>query len=482
MATTTILDSLLSGLVTSAGVAIASGKVRFYQPGTLTPETVYSDGAGASPISQPVVLSAGGTATVFTLNPVRMQVKDSLDVTLLLDIDQANAASGSNISITSATFNNGVSFTAKAAFDAWSASFGGTVGMWKYKVGTTERNAKDAISQNGLSVKDYGALGDNATDDTTAIQNAINAAIAASVPVLFPAGTYRISAALTVTGALSMIGAGDSASGGTVIKQTSATANGITASAGSLSIQGIVLVCLTASSGIGLSMAVFSVNATRLTIDNTFTTAISTPGGTFVACTFNGPGTFSSAGGQLRFAACIVAGGTFALGSAAGYALLSSCVLSGTFTLTTGAFAFSACNNGAAITIAATVVDSVTFAGTRVFSMTDNRTGAPVLYSVGTGAVSPLIASTDYLRILGTGAGGTVTLNIPSASYNGDTLTIVCSNTSGGAVTWIFTGGVNGYVTSAAVAPATGNRVSLVFKYNKVEGFWYEVSRANTVN
>jgi hypothetical protein len=75
-----------------------------------------------------------------------------------------------------------------------------------------------------------------------------------------------------------------------------------------------------------------------------------------------------------------------------------------------------------------------------------------------------------------------VTLNNPGASFDGDKLTIVCSNTSGGAVTWTFTGGGNGYVTSGAVAPATGNRVSLTFMYNKVEGFWYEVSRANTIN
>ncbi len=50
------------------------------------------------------------------------------------------------------------------------------------------------------SVKDYGAIGDNATDDTAAIQAAINAcATAGGGTVFFPAGTYRVTQ-LTING------------------------------------------------------------------------------------------------------------------------------------------------------------------------------------------------------------------------------------------------------------------------------------------
>ena len=53
-----------------------------------------------------------------------------------------------------------------------------------------------------FNVKDYGAVGNGVANDTTAIQNAINAAKAASapgggpyrVPVYFPAGYYYITA------------------------------------------------------------------------------------------------------------------------------------------------------------------------------------------------------------------------------------------------------------------------------------------------
>ena len=60
-----------------------------------------------------------------------------------------------------------------------------------------------------ISVKDFGAVGDGTTNDTTAIQNAINAVIAQGGGTLFfPAGTYSINATLTVTGAVILKGAG----------------------------------------------------------------------------------------------------------------------------------------------------------------------------------------------------------------------------------------------------------------------------------
>src|SRR5215467_3607723 len=61
-----------------------------------------------------------------------------------------------------------------------------------------------------LSLKWY-ATGDGTTDDTTAVQPAVNAAIAAGRRLIVPGGTFLISSTVTVNGALTMLGSGDNA-------------------------------------------------------------------------------------------------------------------------------------------------------------------------------------------------------------------------------------------------------------------------------
>ena len=67
----------------------------------------------------------------------------------------------------------------------------------------------------GITVRDYGAVGDGVTNDAVAFQAAL-AAVAAGGTVVVPAGTYAIGAALSqaITGAVSLVGAG---SGTTVL-------------------------------------------------------------------------------------------------------------------------------------------------------------------------------------------------------------------------------------------------------------------------
>lgn len=57
-----------------------------------------------------------------------------------------------------------------------------------------------------LNVKDYGALGDGVTDDTAAIQSAINTAVLLGAVCYFPEGTYVISSSLNATNASLFIG------------------------------------------------------------------------------------------------------------------------------------------------------------------------------------------------------------------------------------------------------------------------------------
>lgn len=57
---------------------------------------------------------------------------------------------------------------------------------------------------------DFGAVGDGVADDTTPIQNAITAAVAAKAKVYLPPGTYKLTSSLTVTAGtgFGLIGAG----------------------------------------------------------------------------------------------------------------------------------------------------------------------------------------------------------------------------------------------------------------------------------
>ena len=114
-----------------------------------------------------------------------------------------------------------------------------------------------------LNVKDYGAIGDGTTDDTTAVTAAINAALAAksvtgisggttnnSPSVFFPAGKYKITAAmvfsLAVTATanadrrrLTLIGDGG---GGTVISYTGTADFMLTLKAGMVTIRNMRII------------------------------------------------------------------------------------------------------------------------------------------------------------------------------------------------------------------------------------------------
>lgn len=80
---------------------------------------------------------------------------------------------------------------------------------------------------------DYGAVGDGTTNDTTAIQNAIDAAnTAGGGRVYFPVGTYKLTSALTMKRRVILMGEGIAAgqsSVATILFQSSTTAHAITA-------------------------------------------------------------------------------------------------------------------------------------------------------------------------------------------------------------------------------------------------------------
>lgn len=83
--------------------------------------------------------------------------------------------------------------------DIAAANGAGIVGFIQAGVGATSRTAQDKLRER-VSVKDFGAVGDGATDDTAAIQAAITAQASATKAgsVYWPDGNYLVSATLVV--------------------------------------------------------------------------------------------------------------------------------------------------------------------------------------------------------------------------------------------------------------------------------------------
>lgn len=65
------------------------------------------------------------------------------------------------------------------------------------------------VNYGGVNVKQHGAKGDGVTDDTTAINTAKTAAVAAGAPLIFPPGTYLHTGFSVTTSNFKMIGMGN---------------------------------------------------------------------------------------------------------------------------------------------------------------------------------------------------------------------------------------------------------------------------------
>jgi hypothetical protein len=96
---------------------------------------------------------------------------------------------------------------------------GTNVSFLQAGTGAVTRNMQDKARES-VSVKDFGAVGDGVTDDTAAIQAAVNAAQTANgTTVLMPQGTYKISTSISIVSPVSIIGM----AGATIIAPNFAT-------------------------------------------------------------------------------------------------------------------------------------------------------------------------------------------------------------------------------------------------------------------
>lgn len=164
------------------GNPLAGGKLYSYAAGSTTPVATYTDASGGTENTNPVILDANGEAPVWLgQDAYKFVLKDANDATLW-----------------TADGIKSVDELAKSYADALEAELASTasgkgaalVGYKNPLAGATSRTLHTK-AQEIVSVKDFGAVGDGLTDDTLAIQSAIEGIT--SGDVIFPAGDYYIS-------------------------------------------------------------------------------------------------------------------------------------------------------------------------------------------------------------------------------------------------------------------------------------------------
>lgn len=177
------------------GNPLAGGKLYTYASGTSTPLVTYADSTGTSANTNPIILDSRGEANVWLGSALYTMSLYSATNVLIWTVDGINGPD-------------------QATLAALAASGGSAlIGYSPGGTGSVTTTVQAKLRQT-TSVKDYGAVGDGTTDDTTAIQNTISAVGAAGGGVVFfPTGTYKISSKLTINNnAVFLQGAGRRAS------------------------------------------------------------------------------------------------------------------------------------------------------------------------------------------------------------------------------------------------------------------------------
>lgn len=139
---------------------------------------------------------------------------------------------------------------------SWTNPTPGVGDVWGAPVNAILDMIKAKLNEQPVSVKDYGAVGNGTTDDTTAIRNAVNAA-----PVVYvPPGTYKISGAITMPADTTIYGASDRTS---IIKQFTSNTKMFICATGGITIADLRLVYNT-------RQAAANTNAVAIALDAAF--------------------------------------------------------------------------------------------------------------------------------------------------------------------------------------------------------------------
>jgi hypothetical protein len=172
----------------ASGVPLVGGKLYSYAAGTTTPLVTYTSESGTVPNTNPVILDSRGEASVWLGSAAyKLKLTTSTDVEIWT-VDNIDNITQADLDALEASI--------KAYY---AASSGATrVGYIQDIVNATARTVESKASDI-ISLKDFGAVGDGTTDDTTAVNNWITAVIASDGGAGYvPTGIYRVTSQITI--------------------------------------------------------------------------------------------------------------------------------------------------------------------------------------------------------------------------------------------------------------------------------------------
>jgi hypothetical protein len=254
---------------TNTGAVLTGGKLYTYAAGTTTPAVTFTSSNGVTPQPNPIVLDAAGRVSgsgeIWLTDGIlyKFLLKDSNDV-LIATYDNISGINSNfvaytnqqeivtatagqtvfNLSISyqpgtnslsvfvdgvnqygpgaqyaytetdsdTVTFVSGLHVGAEVKFTTSQLQGAGAVDASQVSYtpggsGAVATNVQAKLRQY-VSVKDFGAVGDGVTNDTTFFQAAINSVITTGQMLYVPAGTYKITSPLVANGSLKMSGDG----------------------------------------------------------------------------------------------------------------------------------------------------------------------------------------------------------------------------------------------------------------------------------
>lgn len=171
---------LPSRALSSAGVPLSGAKLHTYVTGTSTPQSVYTTSALNVAHANPVVADAGGNFAPIYFNSAqtyRVKLTDSTGAVTVFDVDP---------------------FTTGALAQLAASGGSAIVGFLQSGVGAVARTAQDKLREAPFTPEDFGAVGNNSTDDTLAIRKAFTAAADGGTVQLKSGTTYKTTGQIDV--------------------------------------------------------------------------------------------------------------------------------------------------------------------------------------------------------------------------------------------------------------------------------------------